>query len=259
MATTEENVEKIIRLLKGSEEDFLQAVTIISSFESTEPIFDILQQRIVWQQASNLFDRSSFLIDGETVSLRNENDLLLLWIQNGYVDPMTIQSIVGNASSSDVLAQLLPLLSNLERFQKSRVDIPKEITQCGKLKYIFLAHIPEWIGEIPSLRSIHATYTSSIVLPQSIMDLPNIAFLDLWGSRISYIPLQLVQKESIKHIRFTGINLKYSFLIPKDPLYHKKVVWSKPMKTMFPRFSKYRIENMIAHRLEKLGVEGIQE
>lgn len=262
MSTSQENVEKIFLLLKGSPEDQLQAIQLISSFSTTDEIPQVLQSRVSWEPKisySGFWNgQLQFTIDGESVSLYHENDLLLLWIQMGFIDPNSITFLIGKASTTDVLTELLSLVPNLETFCAVRhVEIPRELAKCTKLKYISLRTIPDWIGEIKSLYSIDAVYASNTSLPESILDLPNIAFIDLWGSKIQHIPMKLVEKESVKQIRFTRKD--YSFAIPNNPLYHQKVLWSKPMKTVFPRFSMYFAENIVLNRLQQLGIPSKQQ
>ena len=259
MSTSQENAEKIILLLKGSSEDQLQGMQLISAFSPTDEIPQKLQSRISWRPQNILWGtKPNFTIDDEYVSIHKESDLLLLWIQMGFVDPNSITFLIGNASSIDILKELLPLLCNLEKFIVVRyVGVPREIIQCKKLKYISTKEIPDWIGELKSLYSIDAVYASNTSLPESILDLPNIAFIDLWGSQIQHIPMKLVEKESVKQIRFTRKD--YSFTLPTNQLYHQKVLWSKPMRTVFPRLSMYFAENVVLNRLQQLGIHSKQQ
>ena len=69
--------------------------------------------------------------------------------------------------------------------------------------------------------------------------------------------MKLVEKKSVKQIRFTQKN--YSFAISNNALYHQKFLWSKLMKTVFPRFSVYFSENVVFNRLQQLGIHSKQQ
>ena len=87
----------------------------------------------------------------------------------GFIDPNSVTFLIGNASTIDILKELLPLLCNLENFVVVRhVGVPREILQCKNLKYISLKGIIDGIGEIKALYSINTSF------PESILDLPTI-------------------------------------------------------------------------------------
>ncbi|MDC7224891.1 MAG: leucine-rich repeat domain-containing protein [Spirochaetales bacterium] len=108
---------------------------------------------------------------------------------------------------------LLPNLEQLGLVGWSTSSVPKELTRCGKLRYLSLRNnqfkaLPDPVLNISHLTHLDLSFNCIEVLPESIGKLNHLKALNLRGNRLISLPPALAQLSNLEHLDISCNRLK---------------------------------------------------